>query len=382
MTNVTIYEQECFGQTHFRTVRDDGWLLFGRHQTDFPSQEEALSAVLGEFRREKLGPVKVGNRGVGLAGVSCCTKEKRPDQHPSRLRAVRALATSAGILFDRRTAMSYFCEACPAYSCAAECPRAGPSPGLTDRELSARRTKWRKRYPTPQAWVEANPGAVVGTVHLNGFSVKHYRYWCNGHKDEESHWVYGWTVGKLRQSEVLITPELYRVGVARKPTASVVINPEPLAEDNQCPKCGGELVSYGGDSESTGQLVCVRHPFTHTLLFRDRPDELEGTRHIYPNTKWGRTPKEREHEAKWRKWEKKAKRCWRTVETRLPDGTTQTRSVWVEPTKDNGKKAKPVNGKPSLELLQRYADYGATVRGIGLTPRPFAEWAAQLKGGV
>jgi hypothetical protein len=59
MTNVTIYEQECFGQTHFRTVRDDGWLLFGRHQTDFPSQEEALSAVLGEFRREKLGPVKV-----------------------------------------------------------------------------------------------------------------------------------------------------------------------------------------------------------------------------------------------------------------------------------------------------------------------------------
>ena len=59
MTNVTIYEQECFGQTHFRTMRDDGRLLFGRHQVDFPSRDEALSAVVSEFRREKLGPVSV-----------------------------------------------------------------------------------------------------------------------------------------------------------------------------------------------------------------------------------------------------------------------------------------------------------------------------------
>ena len=40
-------------------MRDDGRLLFGRHPSDFPSQQEALSAVLAEFRRDKLGPVNV-----------------------------------------------------------------------------------------------------------------------------------------------------------------------------------------------------------------------------------------------------------------------------------------------------------------------------------
>lgn len=59
MTNVTVYEQDCFGRIQYRAVRDDGCLLFGRHQTDFDTKDEALAAVLGEFRREKLGPVKV-----------------------------------------------------------------------------------------------------------------------------------------------------------------------------------------------------------------------------------------------------------------------------------------------------------------------------------
>lgn len=55
MITVSVYEQEMFGQTHWRVMRDDGQLIFGRHQTDFPSREDASIAINGVFRREKLG---------------------------------------------------------------------------------------------------------------------------------------------------------------------------------------------------------------------------------------------------------------------------------------------------------------------------------------
>ena len=52
-TAVTIYQQEMFGQEHWRAVRNDGVLLFRRHQTDFPSESEAIAAVEGDFRRRR-----------------------------------------------------------------------------------------------------------------------------------------------------------------------------------------------------------------------------------------------------------------------------------------------------------------------------------------
>jgi len=76
MTNVTIYEQECFGQTHYRAVRDDGLLLFGRHQTDFPSKDEAVSAVLAEFRRKRLGAVRVSFVPLPLCQCEQCRLAK------------------------------------------------------------------------------------------------------------------------------------------------------------------------------------------------------------------------------------------------------------------------------------------------------------------
>ena len=60
MIRVSIYEQEMFGTVHWRVMRDDGRLIFDRFQTDFPSREEALSAVQGEFRRKHLqGTVRI-----------------------------------------------------------------------------------------------------------------------------------------------------------------------------------------------------------------------------------------------------------------------------------------------------------------------------------
>ena len=59
MTRVSVFEQECFGVIHYRVMRDDGRLIFDRHQTDFPSESEAVDAILGEFRRKQLGQVRV-----------------------------------------------------------------------------------------------------------------------------------------------------------------------------------------------------------------------------------------------------------------------------------------------------------------------------------
>lgn len=59
MIKVRVYEQELFGTVHWRVIRDDGRLIFDRHQTDFPAQDEAIEAIRGEFRRKNLGEGKI-----------------------------------------------------------------------------------------------------------------------------------------------------------------------------------------------------------------------------------------------------------------------------------------------------------------------------------
>ena len=56
---ITIYEQEVFGRVQFRSMRDDGRLLFDRTQTDFSSLEEAKNAIVSDFRRRQDGPLEV-----------------------------------------------------------------------------------------------------------------------------------------------------------------------------------------------------------------------------------------------------------------------------------------------------------------------------------
>ena len=56
---ITIYEQEVFGRVQYRTMRDDGRLLFDRIQTDFSSLEEAKNAIVNDFRRRQDGPLEV-----------------------------------------------------------------------------------------------------------------------------------------------------------------------------------------------------------------------------------------------------------------------------------------------------------------------------------
>ena len=57
---VNTFEQELFGSVHWRVMRQD-WpnMIFGRHQTDFPTCEEAVAAVNGTFRRDQLGPGEI-----------------------------------------------------------------------------------------------------------------------------------------------------------------------------------------------------------------------------------------------------------------------------------------------------------------------------------
>ena len=57
--NISIYEQELFGRTQWRAMRDDGCLICGCHQLDFDSKDDALTAIRGEVRRNKLGPCKI-----------------------------------------------------------------------------------------------------------------------------------------------------------------------------------------------------------------------------------------------------------------------------------------------------------------------------------
>lgn len=59
MVRVSVYEQTCHGVVQWRVMRDDGFCIFDRIQTDFESEEDAVSAIRGEFRRNRLGPVSV-----------------------------------------------------------------------------------------------------------------------------------------------------------------------------------------------------------------------------------------------------------------------------------------------------------------------------------
>lgn len=56
---VSVYQQTCHGRVQYRVMRDGGQLIFGRHMTDFDSEAWALAAIQGEFRRKRLGPVRV-----------------------------------------------------------------------------------------------------------------------------------------------------------------------------------------------------------------------------------------------------------------------------------------------------------------------------------
>lgn len=56
---VSVYQQTCHGRVQYRVMRDDGQLIFDRHMTDFDSEDEALAALRGEFRRKRLGAVRV-----------------------------------------------------------------------------------------------------------------------------------------------------------------------------------------------------------------------------------------------------------------------------------------------------------------------------------
>lgn len=59
LPNVSVYQQTCHGRVQYRVMRDDGHLIFDRHMTDFESEEWALTAIRGEFRRKRLGAVRV-----------------------------------------------------------------------------------------------------------------------------------------------------------------------------------------------------------------------------------------------------------------------------------------------------------------------------------
>lgn len=59
MIKITVYEQELFGSTHWRVVRDDARWIFGRHQTDFPYESDAIAAIRGEVARNNLGDADI-----------------------------------------------------------------------------------------------------------------------------------------------------------------------------------------------------------------------------------------------------------------------------------------------------------------------------------
>jgi len=40
-------------------MRDDGYLIFDSHQVDFDTEAEAIMAIRGEARRNKMGPCQV-----------------------------------------------------------------------------------------------------------------------------------------------------------------------------------------------------------------------------------------------------------------------------------------------------------------------------------
>ena len=78
MISISIYEQELFGTIHWRVMRDDGRLIFDRHQTDFPNRDEAIAAVRGTFRREKLGNGQIRVYGIDRQGGRAAPKSILP----------------------------------------------------------------------------------------------------------------------------------------------------------------------------------------------------------------------------------------------------------------------------------------------------------------
>lgn len=65
LTQVSVYEQTCHGRVQYRVMRDDGQRIFERIMTDFDTEDEALAAIQGEFRRKRLGAVRVRVRTMG-----------------------------------------------------------------------------------------------------------------------------------------------------------------------------------------------------------------------------------------------------------------------------------------------------------------------------
>ena len=59
MISVDIYEQDLHGRTHFRVMRADGRLIFDRQQTDFDSEQDAVSCLRGEPRRNHMGECRI-----------------------------------------------------------------------------------------------------------------------------------------------------------------------------------------------------------------------------------------------------------------------------------------------------------------------------------
>jgi len=52
MPAFSVYEEELFGKTHFRAVRDDGHFVLGQnHQVDFPDETEAIVTLCNDCRR-------------------------------------------------------------------------------------------------------------------------------------------------------------------------------------------------------------------------------------------------------------------------------------------------------------------------------------------
>lgn len=70
-TQVSVYQQTCHGRVQYRVMRDDGQLIFDRHQTDFDNEDEALAAIRGEFRRKRLGAVRVRIREMAPSTGIC-----------------------------------------------------------------------------------------------------------------------------------------------------------------------------------------------------------------------------------------------------------------------------------------------------------------------
>ena len=95
MTTVSIYEQDLFGTIHWRVMRDDGRLIFDRHQTDFESEGDALAAIKGEFRRKQLGEVEIAIHRRRIESTPVPSSTPAEDKQKRDLARVRPLCHPA-----------------------------------------------------------------------------------------------------------------------------------------------------------------------------------------------------------------------------------------------------------------------------------------------